>query len=467
MEPMKIVVGAAVAALLGMDMAQGQTYTNAFPGTTFKRPVWFGEVPGMPETYLVLEQWIKDQGPIDTGRINIVRRQGDAWSKETLWSVPVNYSDEMGLLGFAFHPDFATNRKYYVNYNPPAASGAMATVIEERTMEASALKDAGTRKEILRFSQPYVNHNGGTLGFGPVDKYLYIGNGDGGSSNDPQGRAQNLDSLLGKMLRIDVNIPAGGKSYGIPADNPFATGGGRPEIFAWGLRNPWKWSFDPVTGKLWVGDVGQSAQEEVDIVVLGGNYGWKNAEGYLRNGPGIRPPVFAYERNSNGGTCITGGYVFRGSQNSKYYGKYIVADFNSKNVWALTYNGDTARATAEVLADLPSTPSSFGTDSKGQLYALGLGNGVIYRFDGPDWQPSTATSQPGHLSRSIGCIFSCKPGARLDAKAFGKSASLEIHDLTGARVGRLDRDAAMPGLKAGLYILRSGAGEAPNLVMIQ
>jgi hypothetical protein len=213
--------------------------------------------------------------------------------------------------------------------------------------------------------------------------------------------------------------------------------------------------------------VGQNAQEEVDIVVRGGNYGWKTAEGYLNNGPGIRPPVFAYERNTSGGTSITGGFVFRGSQASRFYGKYIVADYNSRNVWALTYAGDTTRATAEVLVDVPNTPSSFGTDSKGHLYILGLENGIVYRFDGTDWQPSTATSQSGLLSRAIGCIFACKPGARLDAKAFGGSATLEIRDLNGARIGRLDRDAPVPGLKAGLYILRSGPGLAPNLLMIQ
>lgn len=453
----------AASVFIGVSLGQAQTYTDAFPGITFNKPVWFGEVPGKPAHFLVLEQ--------HEGNVALLRRQGEGWVKESFFKVGVARSNEMGLLGFAFHPGFAENRKYYINYNP--SSGGSATVIEERMADETYLKDAGTGRPILRIAQPYSNHNGGSLAFGPKDGFLYIGTGDGGSQNDPDGNGQNKNSLLAKMLRIDVDRKAEGKEYAIPADNPFASGGGAPEVFAWGLRNPWKWSFDPPTGDLWVGDVGQNAQEEVDIVVKGGDYGWKTAEGYLNNGQGVTPPVFAYPRGD--GTSITGGFVFRGSPASKYFGKFIVGDYNSRFVWALKLNSRKDSATVDTLQQVPQKPASFGKDSEGRLYVLGHSEtGRIYRFDGPDWQPAPTTLQSGggHLQRAIGCIFSCRPGARLDPRAFAAGTELEILALSGKRMGRVSAASGeIPaGLEAGMYVLKvSGAGASvkPDLLLVR
>jgi glucose/arabinose dehydrogenase len=449
--------------LIGASLGQAQTYTDAFPGITFNKPVWFGEIPGKPEHFLILEQ--------HQGNVAVLRKQGADWIKESFHKVGVNQNNEMGLLGLAFHPDFVENRKYYISYNP--SSGGMATVIEERTADAAFLKDAGTVRTIMRFTQPHINHNGGSIGFGPKDGFLYIGTGDGGSQNDPDGNGQNKNVLLAKMLRIDVDGKANGKEYAIPSDNPFAAGGGAPEIFAWGLRNPWKWSFDPSTGDLWVGDVGQNAQEEVDIVVKGGDYGWKFAEGYNNNGQGVSPPVFAYPRGD--GTSITGGFVFRGSPSSKYFGKFIVGDYNSRKMWALKSNGASARATVESLQPVSQKPATFGMDSKGHLYVLGHDEqGRVFRFDGPDWQPAPVSLLPGsgHLKQAIGCIFSCRPGARLDPRAFEAGAELEILALSGKRLGRVTAASGeVPaGLEVGMYVLRVAGEDAtskPNLLLVK
>lgn len=446
------------ALALSAAAAEAQTYTDAFPGVTFAKPVWFGEVPGKPETYFVLQQ--------HTGNILCLRRADGAWVKDTVWKVSVATSNEMGLLGFAFHPQFATNRKYYVNYNPP--SGGSATVIEERQVDTTFRKDAGAAasRTILRVTQPAANHNGGSLAFGPKDGFLYLGMGDGGSQNDPDGNGQNLNSLLAKMLRIDVDRKAEGKEYAIPADNPFASGGGAPEVFAWGLRNPWKFSFDPVTGDLWAGDVGQGAQEEVDIVVRNGNYGWKNAEGYANNGAGVTPPVFAYPRGD--GTSVTGGFVFRGAPGSKYFGQFIVGDYNTRKMWALKSNGTAERATVEVLASVPAQPATFGTDSRGHLYVLGHNNGIVYRFDGPDWQPAATGLgwRPG-IGRAIGCIFACRPGARLDARAFAAGSELAVFNMAGEKMGTLSAGTALPEMRAGMYLLKAPGAAKPDLLLIR
>jgi glucose/arabinose dehydrogenase len=458
----------AASVFLGASLGQAQTYTDAFPGVTFDKPVWFGEIPGKPGHFLVLEQ--------HEGNIALLRKQGADWIKESFHMVGVNRANEMGLLGLAFHPGFAENRKFYINYNP--ASGGMATVIEERTADATFLKDAGTGRVIMRIPQPYVNHNGGSIAFGPEDGFLYIGTGDGGSGNDPDGNAQDKNSLLGKMLRIDVDNKADGKEYAIPSDNPFAATGGAPEIYAWGLRNPWKWSFDPPTGDLWVADVGQGFQEEVDIVIRGGDYGWKNAEGYRGNTGGIIGPVFAYGRDErNGpdfGTSITGGFVFRGSPSSKFHGQFIVGDYNSRQVWALKSTGYRDSAEVVRLQRAPDQPSSFGMDSKGHLYLVGHANGKVYRFDGPDWQPAPAASRPqrGHLERAIGCIFSCRPGARLDPRAFEAGVELEIRAMSGKRMGGVTAASGeVPaGLEAGMYVLIAAGKEAsakPNLLLVR
>ena len=239
---------------------------------------------------------------------------------------------EEGLLGLAFHPQYKTNGLFYVNYT---ASKPERTVIARYRVSAGDkdLADPKSEKVLLWFSQPYENHNGGHLAFGPKG-YLYIAVGDGGAGGDPQNNGQNRKTLLGSMLRIDVDTTSGSKPYGIPKDNPFAGNslGYREEIYAWGLRNPWRFSFDRKTGQLWAGDVGQNAWEEIDVIEKGKNYGWRVMEGdHCFNPPtgcsksGLQPPVWDY--TMKGGQSVTGGHVYRGKLLPQLVGQYIYADF--------------------------------------------------------------------------------------------------------------------------------------------
>ncbi|MFQ5950192.1 MAG: PQQ-dependent sugar dehydrogenase, partial [Nitrospiria bacterium] len=244
----------------------------------------------------------------------------------------VTFGGEAGLLGLAFHPDFSKNRRFFVNYT--ASKGGLRTVIAEfRAGNDPDRADPARERILMTILQPFGNHNGGQIAFGP-DGHLYIGMGDGGAGNDPHGNGQDLTTLLGKMLRIGVDQSKGGKGYTIPADNPFV--GGRntsPEIWAYGLRNPWRFSFDAVTGDLIAGDVGQNAREEIDLIRKGRNYGWNIMEGTLCT-PGVNPicnrrglerPLFDYPRSD--GTVVIGGYVYRGRAISGLIGAYLYGDF--------------------------------------------------------------------------------------------------------------------------------------------
>ena len=250
---------------------------------------------------------------------------------------------EEGLLGLAFHPNYASNGYVYVYYS---ASSPRRSVIERFTVSAEDpnMADIESGLVILEISQPYSNHNGGQLAFGPADGYLYIAVGDGGSGGDPDGHGQNRETLLGNILRIDVDNTEGDLNYRIPPDNPYAdnTQNFREEIFAYGFRNPWRMSFDPPTGQLWVGDVGQTAREEVGVVKLGENHGWNTMEGFLCfpssadcNPSGLTLPVWDYGRSQ--GQSVTGGHVYRGSRVQEYAGFYFFADFATGRLWALNY----------------------------------------------------------------------------------------------------------------------------------
>lgn len=447
---------AAIALLPGNARSQTEIkYENAFPGLSFQDPVYMGELPGRPGAFIVLEQHL--------GQVTLVTQSGGAWSKSEFYKTAVNDNGEMGMLGIAFHPAFPTNRRYFISYDPP---GTYVNVVEEREADPSLLKDLRKTRDIFRIADPFWNHNGGTIAFGPKDGFLYYGTGDGGDGNDPKGNGQNKNVLLAKFLRVDVDRQENGKGYAIPADNPFAKGGGSPEIFAYGMRNPWKWSFDPVTGDLWAGDVGQDTQEEVDIIRLGGNYGWNHAEGYDGNAAGDIGPVHAYGRNPGGNRCIIGGHVYRGDPLSKYYGHYIFGDFEGRHAWSLKPDGMN-RVTATLLPDPPQQPSSFGTDSRGALYLVGY-DGTVYRMleGGP---AGVRGSAGGRLGRRFGAVFACAPGSRLDASAFGAAASLEILTLSGIRAGRVSPASAMvpAGLEAGLYILKAGSGAKSGLLLVR
>lgn len=290
---------------------------------------------------------------------------------------------EEGLLGLAFDPSFRDNGYFYVNYT---ATNPDRSVISRFSVssEDPSLADPDSERVILEVGQPYANHNGGHLVFGP-DGYLYIGLGDGGSGGDPHRNGQNTGVLLGKILRIDVSTLDAMGRYTIPPDNPFVGRGPgfREEVWAYGLRNPWRFNFDPQTGLLWAADVGQNRLEEVDIIVPGGNYGWNIMEGTDCFSPrsgcntqGLVLPVAEYDHGD--GCSITGGYVYRGSRLPQVYGAYIYADYCSGKIWALRYDG--ARITEQMeLLDSQLPISAFGLDQSGELYILSH-DGGIYRL---------------------------------------------------------------------------------------
>ena len=311
--------------------------------------------------------------------------------------------NEEGLLGLAFHPDYATNGYFYVNYS---ATNPRRNVIARYQVSAANPDEADAASEtvLLTFEQPYSNHNGGQLAFGP-DGYLYIATGDGGSGGDPQNNGQNRSTLLGKILRIDVDRSEAGKAYAIPGDNPFAgnSEGYAEEIYAYGLRNPWRFSFDEESGRLWAGDVGQNRFEEVDIIEKGGNYGWRVMEGFSCFNPssgcdesGLRRPVVVYGRDE--GASITGGYVYRGSAVPELAGMYIYADFVTGRIWGLTYGGPNDVQNQLLLASSENI-SSFGVDEQGELYICSFGGG-IHRFRPTVTSTSSATTLPATLTLS-------------------------------------------------------------------
>ena len=302
--------------------------------------------------------------------------------------------DERGLLGLAFHPQFKTNRRFFVNYTRRPDG---ATVISEFTASAANANVADTtEKIILTVAQPFSNHNGGMIDFGK-DGFLYIGMGDGGSANDPGNRSQNIEELLGKFLRIDVDTPNGAVPYSSPSTNPFfGATPGRDEIYSIGWRNPWRWSFDRQTGELYAGDVGQNAIEEIDIVTLGGNYGWRVLEGTRCTNlgpatcttPGFVAPIYEYAQD--GGRCsVTGGYVYRGTRGTLTPGTYVFGDYCTGEIF-LRESGSVRMA-----LDSPYAISSFGEDEAGELLVVHLGsgaNGAVYRIVNPNATATAATS---------------------------------------------------------------------------
>ena len=293
------------------------------------------------------------------------------------------YDGEMGLLGLAFHPNYAANGYFYVNYND---------VNDGRTILSRFSRSAGdpdkadslSELKLMEIYQPSGNHKGGQMFFG-ADGYLYLGLGDGGGQGDPGNRAQNPDSLLGKILRIDVNNTSGSLNYAIPPDNPFAVSGGAKEIYALGFRNPWRFSQDPVTGLIYVGDVGQNVYEEVNILQNGKNYGWRLTEGFSCYNPpsgcdttGITMPVKVYDHNA-GDCSIIGGYVYRGQRRPELTGAYIYGDYCTGKISMLRYNNGVLSQDS-LLIDTPNLILAFGTDQNNELYCLAQ-NSNIYRFN--------------------------------------------------------------------------------------
>ncbi|TLU99071.1 PQQ-dependent sugar dehydrogenase [Dyadobacter luticola] len=361
---------------LPAETAKDISATDAFPSLKFTLPVEMKQVPGDSSRFFVVEQ---------AGVIKVFQNSKSASTSSVFLDIKDKVQDggERGLLGLAFHPDFKTNGYFFVNYT---AGNPLKTIIARYKATSPTSNQADPRSEAVLFTynQPYDNHNGGSIQFGK-DGYLYIAAGDGGSGGDPQNNAQNLKSHLGKILRVDVNSTAKG-NYGIPADNPYANGSeGFPEIYAYGLRNPWRISFDTETGRLFAGDVGQNKREEIDIISKGGNYGWRLKEGVNCYNPssncdrsGLIEPIHDYVQD-NGDHSVTGGYVYHGTGIPSLAGKYIYGDYVSGRIWALELDGDKKKSNA-VLLEGQGSISSFGQDLKGEVYFLNYGEGRIMKL---------------------------------------------------------------------------------------
>ena len=297
----------------------------------------------------------------------------------------VTSGGELGLLGVTFHPNFSTDGRLYVNYTRTISGGQIQTVIAEYhvTTDPNVI-DPATERILLTQDQPFTNHKAGQLAFGP-DGFLYFGLGDGGSGGDPMGNGQNLQTLLGKMMRIDVDHTDPGLQYAIPADNPFATSStALHEIFAYGFRNPWRFSFERGTGRQFCGDVGQSSFEEIDIIQKGGNFGWNVMEGSHCFNPssgcdktGKILPIAEYDHTQ--GTAVIGGYVYKGSQIPSLTDLYIFGDLSSGNIWYLR-EGPPGTFTQTLLFNASITLSSFGQDVAGEIYALDYGTGNVLKL---------------------------------------------------------------------------------------
>jgi glucose/arabinose dehydrogenase len=395
------------ALLLTFNTASSQAQfqlQNAFPSLTFTRPVDLQHAGDGTDRLFVVEQ---------AGVIKVFENRANVTTAHTFLDLKDRVNDtgnEEGLLGLAFHPAYKDNGYFYVNYT--AISPRRTVIARYRVSAANPNKaDSLSEQILLQFNQPFNNHNGGQLAFGP-DGYLYIAAGDGGSGGDPQNNGQSLETLLGKILRIDVNNPSGGRNYGIPNDNPFVGTGNREEIYVYGLRNPWRMSFDPVTKWLWAGDVGQNCFEEIDLIEKGKNYGWRIMEGnYCFTPPsscnpsgcnmtGLVKPILDYGRSLGG--SVTGGYVYRGNKVPELVGEYIYADFSSGRIWALRYNGVNPPINTELI-DTNLLIASFGIDKNYELYICafeGINNANddrIYRF-----KPTTsAVDDSGNVPRSI------------------------------------------------------------------
>ncbi|HEX6572329.1 MAG TPA: PQQ-dependent sugar dehydrogenase [Steroidobacteraceae bacterium] len=367
------------------------TTSRLFPDLPeFDAAVLALQAPGDASTWYVVEQ---------AGRVRAFANEAGVSAARTFVDVSsrVTTATEAGLLGMAFHPGYPSNPRVYLSYTTTIGGDLFSRISEFRTTDGGATLAADTERVLLTVAQPATNHNGGHVAFGP-DGLFYIGFGDGGGGGDPSepiGNGQKLTTLLGKMLRIDVDGTTGAAPYGIPPGNPHATsapcddGEGTepcPEIYAYGFRNPWRWSFDRATGELWVGDVGQAEREEVDRVVVDGNYGWRCFEGTLSFNPDCGPnadvalpPIVEYDHDA--GRAITGGYVYRGSALPALRGEYVFGDFVSGRLWRIPHTATPTRVVAAPQGVATGLAiASFAEDVGGELYVVDYG-GALHRVE--------------------------------------------------------------------------------------
>jgi len=324
-----------------------------------------------------------------SGRLFIVEQTGAIriWQNGAVLPVPfldlsgrVDCCGERGLLGLAFHPDYAANGYFYVNYTERLAGTLYTSIARFQVSTDPAQADPDSELRLLHILQPYDNHNGGGLAFGP-DGYLYIALGDGGSAGDPNANGQALTTLLGKILRIEVDNAS---PYGIPFDNPYLERSFLPEIWANGLRNPWRFSFDMLTGDLYIGDVGQGSWEEIDFLPAGSpggtNFGWDTYEGdHAFEGQPAAGQLYVFpvaEYGHDQGTAVTGGVVYRGTNLPDWFGVYLYGDFSSGLIWGLLRQPDATWQNA-LLFDTRYLISSFGQDAAGEVYLVDYSGSVL------------------------------------------------------------------------------------------
>jgi len=403
------------------------TMPRAFPNLTFEEPVAMKQAPGDNSRWFVVEQ---------NGIIRVFANNESTTTSQVFLNITDRVlqlgQSEAGLLGLAFHPNFATNGRVYVNYTQPPLGSLRSITSEFTSPDGGLTLNPNSERILLSVAKNADNHNGGQLNFG-ADGFLYLGLGDGGGGGDPAENGQNRNTLLGKMLRIDVNSQPGGAPYAIPGSNPFAgnprcgaTGTGSqpcPEIYAIGFRNPWRWNFDNQTGQLWLGDVGQSQWEEIDIVTLGGNYGWDQREGAHCFEPatgcqtaGMTDPVAEY--TDPVGESVTGGFVYRGSSPGPV-GRFVFADFISGMIAHLTPGGPLGYTITQLVppggtpaggATGPLGISSFGQAQNGDLYALDYFTGQIRKLVWGSGGGGGGDNVPTLLSQT-GCINTSSAGA--------------------------------------------------------
>jgi glucose/arabinose dehydrogenase len=371
-----ITIGVGIVLFLNFGGLTNPTYTynieNAFPNLSFNTPVGIYDSGDGTNRLFVVEKG---------GKIFVVNNTQNTTEKHLFLdlSLDVSTNGERGLLGLAFHPNYTSNGYFYVYYTKSGSGDSKISRFKVDPFNEN-LANQSSEFPILEVSQPFSNHNGGQIAFGP-DNYLYIALGDGGGAGDPSGNGQNRMTLLGSILRIDVDSSS---PYAKPTDNPFYGNmdGYMEEIYAFGFRNPWRFSFDPITGALWAADVGQNSREEIDIVKIGTNYGWNAKEGSIDYNPSVNVSIVTdplYEYNHTLGNAIVGGFVYRGVELIRLEGKYIYGDYSSGRIWALTFSGETAVNNTELI-DTTLTLLSFGVDANNELYICAA-DGNIYKLN--------------------------------------------------------------------------------------
>ena len=433
-------IAAAVSVADAQDL-QTRDLRQVFGANEFESPLFLTHAGDGTDRVFVVEK---------SGTIKVLPNSDAAVGTDFLaLNDVINDRSEGGLLGLAFHPNYKNNALLYVYYT----HGSFVSRVSEFSVSDNPdVVDRDSERVLWEADQPAANHNGGQVTFGP-DGMLYIGLGDGGGSNDQFANGQDPTTWLGTILRIDVDARTAGLEYGIPEDNPFVgiTDGWREEIWAYGLRNPWRFSFDRSTGDLWTGDVGQGRREEIDIIVRGGNYGWNIMEGFLCFRPssgcdqsGLILPVVDYGRAA--GVSVTGGYVYRGRRLGELYGVYVYGDFGTNRIWGLRYREETVE-TNDQIALSPQNISSFGEDEAGEVYVVGFDGGIFALEPLPGEMPrviETAVEEEGilpkhhTLEQNYPNPFNARTTIEYSLQA-GWNAELAVHDLLGRKVATLVR----------------------------